>query len=288
MALHQSHISVAPLILLSFGLVVILGLVPRPKVHVTDPQMELVLKLDTDSIRYEIWLVPGQNNQPDHYYGEVFTPVCYSGTCYPVFIDFKWDLLGNYEKYQLPEGKVLTKSDHLQFDKKEKYSNHELAWVAYIGGKRESRRLLGDHILTQMDIQEGIMYPDGTVTATCTIDLHFPDAKNSLYFPGEEFFAATEHIRVQPYTIPYRCLYSRNIDNLFMAGRNISTTHVAFGSTRVMRTCGMMGEAVGYAAYVSKKNSSTPRGVYENHLKEFMTWIQSPLSNEILTLPPKN
>jgi hypothetical protein len=138
-----------------------------------------------------------------------------------------------------------------------------------------------------MDIQEGIMYPDGTVTATWTIDLHFPDAKNSLYFPGEEFFAGTEHIRVQPYTIPYRCLYSRNIDNLFMAGRNISTTHVAFGSTRVMRTCGMMGEAIGYAAYVSKKNSSTPRGVYENHLQEFMTLIQSPLSNEILTLPTK-
>lgn len=176
---------------------------------------------------------------------------------------------------------------YLKNQKKEKYSNHELAWVAYIGGKRESRRLLGDHILTQMDIQEGIMYPDGTVTATWTIDLHFPDAKNSLYFPGEEFFAGTEHIRVQPYTIPYRCLYSRNIDNLFMAGRNISTTHVAFGSTRVMRTCGMMGEAVGYAAYVSKKNSSTPRGVYENHLQEFMTLIQSPLSNEILTLPTK-
>jgi hypothetical protein len=72
-----------------------------------------------------------------------------------------------------------------------------------------------------------------------------------------------------------------------MAGRNISTTHVAFGSTRVMRTCGMMGEAVGYAAYVSKKNSSTPRGVYENHLQEYMTLIQSPLSNEILTLPQR-
>lgn len=163
---------------------------------------------------------------------------------------------------------------YLKNQKKEKYANYELAWVSYIGGKRESRRLLGDHILTQMDIQEGKMYPDATVTATWTIDLHFPDEENSQYFPGEEFFAATEHIRVQPYTIPYRCLYSRNIENLFMAGRDISTTHVAFGSTRVMRTCGMMGEAVGYAAYIARKHQTVPRGVYENHLGEFKALLE--------------
>ncbi|MDM8173051.1 FAD-dependent oxidoreductase [Olivibacter sp. 47] len=149
-----------------------------------------------------------------------------------------------------------------------------MAWVAYIGGKRESRRLMGDHILTQMDIQEGKMYPDATVTATWTIDLHFPDKKNSLYFPDEEFFAGTKHIRVAPYTIPYRSLYSRNINNLFMAGRNISTTHVAFGSTRVMRTCGMMGEVVGMAASIAKKYQSSPRGVYEKYLSEFMRMIK--------------
>lgn len=158
--------------------------------------------------------------------------------------------------------------------KPEKYANKELAWVAYIGGKRESRRIIGDHILNQMDIQEGKMYPDATVTATWTIDLHFPNKKNSLYFPGEEFFASTKHIRVAPYTIPYRCLYSRNIPNLFMAGRNISTTHVAFGSTRVMRTCGMMGEVVGMAASIAKKHSTTPKGVYESHLSELVTMIR--------------
>lgn len=163
---------------------------------------------------------------------------------------------------------------YLKNNKPEKYSNRELAWVAYIGGKRESRRLMGDHILTQMDIQDGTMYPDATVTATWTIDLHFPQKKNSLYFPGEEFFASTEHIRVAPYTIPYRCLYSRNISNLFMAGRNISTTHVAFGSTRVMRTCGMMGEVVGMAAHVAKENETDPRGVYEKHLDELLEKIK--------------
>ncbi|WP_343702061.1 FAD-dependent oxidoreductase [Chitinophaga sp.] len=159
---------------------------------------------------------------------------------------------------------------YLKKGKPEKYAKRELAWVAYIGGKRESRRIMGDHVLTQMDIQEGKRYPDGAVTATWTIDLHFPNEKNSKYFEGQEFFASTKHIRVAPYTIPYRCLYSRNISNLFMAGRNISTTHVAFGSTRVMRTCGMMGEVVGYAAYLGKKYKTTPRGVYQQHLDELM------------------
>ena len=156
----------------------------------------------------------------------------------------------------------------------EKYGKNELVWVAFIGGKRESRRLMGDHILNQMDVQEGKMYPDATVTATWTIDLHFPQEKNGLYFPGEEFFASTKHIRVAPYTIPYRCLYSRNIPNLFMAGRNISTTHVAFGSTRVMRTCGMMGEVVGMAASIAHKHGTNPRGVYEQHLDELIGMIK--------------
>lgn len=163
---------------------------------------------------------------------------------------------------------------YLKNNKPEKYAKQELAWVAYIGGKRESRRIIGDHVLDQMDIQEGKMYADGTVTATWTIDLHFPDPKNSQYFEGQEFFAGTKHIRVAPYTIPYRCLYSRNIPNLFMAGRNISTTHVAFGSTRVMRTCGMMGEVVGFAAFVAKKYHGTPREVYKDHLPELMQLLQ--------------
>jgi len=163
---------------------------------------------------------------------------------------------------------------YLKNHKSQKYAKHELAWVAYIGGKRESRRIIGDHILNQMDIQEGKQYPDGSVTATWTIDLHFPDSKNSKYFEGQEFFAGTKHIKVAPYTIPYRCLYSKNIQNLFVAGRNISTTHVAFGSTRVMRTCGMMGEVVGFAAYLTAKYKTTPRGVYQDHLPELMAILK--------------
>ncbi|WP_154859021.1 FAD-dependent oxidoreductase [Cyclobacterium xiamenense] len=210
--------------------------------------------------------------------------------------DWQWETgFGNfhtiYEAEQIRDHNlraIYGNWSYLKNEKADKYSHHELAWVAYIGGKRESRRLMGDHVLTQMDIQDGIMYPDGSVTATWTIDLHFPDAKNSQYFKGEEFFAATKHIKVQPYTIPYRCLYSRNIDNLYMAGRNISTTHVAFGSTRVMRTCGMMGEAVGYAAFVARKNNASPREVYTMHLNEFMDIIESPVTIYNLPTLPQN
>ncbi|MEX2511579.1 MAG: FAD-dependent oxidoreductase [Cyclobacteriaceae bacterium] len=210
--------------------------------------------------------------------------------------DWQWETgFGNFNTiYEAEEIRdhnlraIFGNWSYLKNNKEDKYSHHELAWVAYIGGKRESRRLMGDHVLTQMDIQDGIIYPDGCVTATWTIDLHFPDEKNSQYFEGEEFFAATKHIKVQPYTIPLRSLYSRNIDNLFMAGRDISTTHVAFGSTRVMRTCGMMGEAVGYAAFVANKRACTPREIYTDHLDEFMGIIESPLNIYNYPSLPKN
>ncbi|PWJ59179.1 FAD dependent oxidoreductase [Dyadobacter jejuensis] len=196
--------------------------------------------------------------------------------------DWQWETgFGNYNTITQAEQirdhnlrAIYGNWSYLKNNKAEKYAKHKLAWVAYIGGKRESRRILGDHILNQMDVQEGKFYKDGTVTATWTIDLHFPDKKNSQYFEGQEFFAGTKHIRVAPYTIPYRCLYSRNIQNLFMAGRNISTTHVAFGSTRVMRTCGMMGEVVGMAAYVAKKHNTTPRGVYQDYLSDLLVLVK--------------
>jgi hypothetical protein len=73
---------------------------------------------------------------------------------------------------------------------------------------------------------------------------------------------------IKPYAIPFRTLYSRNIPNLLMAGRNISVTHVALGTVRVQRTTGMMGEVVGMAASLCKKHGTTPRGVYEHHLPE--------------------
>ncbi|MGM9757349.1 MAG: FAD-dependent oxidoreductase [Candidatus Cryptobacteroides sp.] len=155
-----------------------------------------------------------------------------------------------------------------QYSKKADYANRELDWVAYIAGKRESRRLLGDYVLKQDDIDKNVFHEDGSFTSSWSIDLHFPDPKNTEKFPGAEFKAATVHNWIYPCTVPYRCLYSRNIDNLFMAGRNISVTHVALGTVRVMRTTGMMGEVVGMAASLCKANGCLPRQVYQHHLPE--------------------
>ena len=157
------------------------------------------------------------------------------------------------------------------FSKMEDFKTSQLNWVAYIAGKRESRRLIGDKILTENDITTPIRYEDGTASSSWTIDLHYPDPNNTNYFPGEEFISIAKHINVHTYPIPYRCLYSRNINNLFMAGRNISVTHVALGTVRVMRTTGMMGEVLGMAAAICKKHGVLPRKVYEDYLPELQS-----------------
>ena len=141
---------------------------------------------------------------------------------------------------------------YLKNHKPEKYDHWELEWVAYIAGKRESRRLMGDVVLQEQDIVDRTDFPDACVTTTWGIDLHYADSLNSIYYPGDEFYSWYRHPRFDPYEIPYRCLYSRNIENLFTAGRCISVTHVALGTIRVMRTGGMMGEVVGMAASLCK------------------------------------
>jgi hypothetical protein len=151
---------------------------------------------------------------------------------------------------------------------KHRLANHRLAWVAYIGGKRESRRLLGDVILQEQDIVQKRPFPDACVTTTWSIDLHYPHPENSKHFPGREFRSVARNTRIAPYPIPFRCLYSRNVENLMMAGRNISVTHVALGTVRVQRTTGMMGEVLGMAASLCKKHDTTPRGVYRHHFEE--------------------
>ena len=155
-----------------------------------------------------------------------------------------------------------------QSPEKDEIAKRKLAWVAYVAGKRESRRLLGDVILQEQDIVEGREFLDACVTTTWTIDLHYPAPENTEHFPGREFRSIAKHRPIKPYAIPYRCLYSRNVPNLMMAGRNISVTHVALGTVRVMRTTGMMGEVVGMAASICKTHQTGPRGVYDRYLPE--------------------
>jgi hypothetical protein len=147
-----------------------------------------------------------------------------------------------------------------------KYSRSELAWVGYVGGKRESRRVIGDYILTQNDILEVKQFPDGVATGSWSIDLHYPK--------GYDFRTYAQFTKTKPYPIPYRSLYSKDIENLMLAGRNISETHVALGSTRVMNTGGQMGVAVGAGAFLCKKFSTTPRGVYQKHLEELLKVVK--------------
>lgn len=150
------------------------------------------------------------------------------------------------------------------------YPNHRLGWAAFIAGKRESRRLLGDVVLTADDFRQGRTFPDGAFPCTWHIDIHAPHPAFSAGHKGDEFISqATTGERYSyqgPYWAPYRCLYSRNIANLFMAGRDISVTREALGPVRVMRTCGMMGEIVGKAAWIAVRHRTTPRGVYQDHL----------------------
>ena len=152
--------------------------------------------------------------------------------------------------------------------------NHQLNWSAYILGKRESRRLMGDVILNVKHLNEDKKFPDGAAPTGWDNDLHVASPKYNKGFEGDAFISDAKHgffpafKENRPFWVPYRCLYSRNIENLFMAGRCISVTHEALGAVRVMRSCGTQGEIVGMAASVCKEFNTTPRGVYQKHLTD--------------------
>jgi hypothetical protein len=160
------------------------------------------------------------------------------------------------------------------------YPNHRLGWAAFIAGKRESRRLLGDVILSGDDFRQGREFPDGCFPCSWHIDIHTPHPEFAQGHKDNEFISRAttgDGFSYQsPYWAPYRALYSRNISNLFMAGRDISVTREGLGPVRVMRTCGMMGEIVGKAAWICVRRQTSPRGVYEKHL---------PLLKELMAQP---
>jgi hypothetical protein len=188
-------------------------------------------------------------------------------------------------------GKELNKSlGNKGKDTKQQYLNWDLTFVSPILGKRESRRLVGDIVFKQQDIEgEWKKYDDACVIGTYAIDQHFPASENSVYFPNQEFISNFKHDHFPigydvefkypekknpPYYIPYRCLYSKNIDNLFMAGRNISCSRIAFCSTRLQGTTGMMGEIIGLAAYLCTVNNCNPREIYQKYFDQFKTAIE--------------
>ncbi|MBX2815295.1 MAG: FAD-dependent oxidoreductase [Saprospiraceae bacterium] len=160
---------------------------------------------------------------------------------------------------------------------KEENAGYRLQWVSYLLGKRESRRLVGDHIFTFRDVLDNVQFPDSVVQEIREIDVHYQE--NLVDEEKPDFLSKALFYRTGKYYIPYRSLYSKNISNLFMAGRCFSCSHVGLGGPRVMRTTGQMGAAVGLAASLCKKYGVDPRTIYESHLAEYMQLIESQQSD---------
>ncbi|REJ06467.1 FAD-dependent oxidoreductase [Microbacterium bovistercoris] len=142
-----------------------------------------------------------------------------------------------------------------------------LEWVGTMPGKREYRRFVGDHVLTQHDILGQTGFTDNIGFGGWSIDLHPPggvysDAAGSRHLHGPGL-----------YEIPFRSLYSVNVSNMLMAGRDISATHVAFGTTRVMATCAVTGEAAGTGAALAARHGVTPREIGRQHLTELQSTL---------------
>lgn len=156
--------------------------------------------------------------------------------------------------------------------KLEKNKNYKLKWVSYLVGKRESRRLIGDYIYTFNDIRNNTKFEDAVVEEIREIDVHYQ--KNLKDQEEPDFLSKAIFYRTKKYYVPYRSLYSKNINNLFMAGRNFSCSHIGLGGPRVMRTTGQMGAAVGFAAVICKKHNINPREIYTNHLQEYLDLIE--------------
>lgn len=146
---------------------------------------------------------------------------------------------------------------------RERARNYALQFVPHMIARRESRRLVGDYILKQQDVQNGVMFPDRISYGGWNLDVHHPQGIYSgLAGP---FYCDP---RVPLYSIPFRCLYSTNLVNLLFAGRNASVTHIALGSVRVEATLATLGQAAGTAAALCLQRSLTPRELGQRHLIE--------------------
>jgi len=140
-------------------------------------------------------------------------------------------------------------------------ANYALVYVPIVEAKRESRRLVGDHILTQNDVQNATVFPDRISYGGWPLDVHHAQG---IYSGKEGPFHCNPHVPI--YTIPFRCLYSANIDNLLFAGRNVSVTHIALGTVRVQGTLAPLGQATGTAAALCLQYDTTTRGLYKEHI----------------------
>ncbi|MDF2587936.1 MAG: hypothetical protein K0S41_1777 [Anaerocolumna sp.] len=174
--------------------------------------------------------------------------------------------------------------DHMKNYGDHGMENWVIDWIGFLPGKRESRRCMGDYILTQNDVEAEGKFDDIVAYGGWSMDDHFPEG-----FCYKLGYPTIFHAAPSPFGIPYRCLYSRNINNLFFAGRNISATHAALSATRVMGTCAIMGQAVGTAAAIAAMKNLSPKDIYEQEIKNlqqmlmeddcYLPWQKRDVSN---------
>lgn len=158
--------------------------------------------------------------------------------------------------------------DHIKnrCSSREKARNYGLDFVSFWPYKREARRIVGDYVLTQHDARDPKLHPDAIAFGCWYVDIHKPGGILARANPNTK--PAWEDAGVVPYGIPLRACYSRNVTNLMMAGRPISTTYAAFSSTRVLRTGAIVGQGVGVAAALCRKHSCLPRELVARHAGE--------------------
>lgn len=155
--------------------------------------------------------------------------------------------------------------------KQPKNATYKLKWVAYVGGKRESRRLMGDHIFTMQDATSKTRFPDAVAIEKRELDTHY---QRKLKGAPQDFLSTALFYKTHgTYFIPFRSLYAKDMDNLMMGGRCFSCSHIGLSGPRVMLTCAQMGIAVGFASALCKKHGATPKEVGQKHIKELQVLV---------------
>jgi hypothetical protein len=221
---------------------------------------------------------PGRDNQRGPYAGKGKAPLVKTadGTFWENPMDFSATHFWEYGQWLDPYADGERIRDHLfcaiygtfanvKNMEPEKYANLALDWVGHVPARGEYRRLVGDYILSENDIRTHKDFPDAVVRNSDAFCLHYPGHQKYDFRLRDWKWITRDG---KPYSIPFRCLYSRNVSNLMMAGKHISVTHIAGSSTKMMGNGGQHGIAVGAAAFLCRKYNTTPRELYEKHLHE--------------------
>ncbi len=157
--------------------------------------------------------------------------------------------------------------DHMKNKGDHGAENWELEWIGMLPGKRESRRYIGKHIITQNDVESGGHFKDVIAYGGWSMDDHFPAG-----FYYKESYPTIFHPAPSPWGIPFSSLVARDIDNLLFAGRNISVTHAALSSSRVMATCAVLGQAVGTAVALAISDKTDIKKLDIDKLQQALLW----------------